>query len=271
MASPLLAPAKVHYPSSDGRPMAESDFQRTPLTYAVDRLRHHFRDRRDVYVSGNLLLYYEEGNPRAVVAPDVFVVLGVANADRASYRLWEERKVPDFVLEITSRTTHREDQGRKREVYRGLGVREYWQYDPTGDYLEPPLQGLELSAGEYRRLPGRELADGTLALASGVLGLELRLTERGLRFHDPATGQDLPNLAETDEAREREQQARERERQARQAAETRLAQEAAARQQEAAARAAAEARVAELEALLRWERGSDSGQDGSPPAPRQGR
>ncbi|MDE0221196.1 MAG: hypothetical protein OXJ90_18155, partial [Spirochaetaceae bacterium] len=70
---------------------------------------------------------------------------------------------------------------------------------------------------------------------------------------DPETGQDLPNLAETDEAR--------------QAAETRLAQEAAARQQEAMARqqeaearAAAEARVAELEALLRRERGSDSDQ-----------
>ena len=41
--------------------MAESDFQRTPLTYAVDRLRQHFRSRRDVSVSGNLLLYYEEG------------------------------------------------------------------------------------------------------------------------------------------------------------------------------------------------------------------
>ena len=264
MASPSLAPAKVHYPSSDGRPIAESDFQRTPLIYAVDRLRHHFRGRRDVYVSGNLLLYYQKGNPRAAVAPDVFVVLGVSNADRSSYRLWEERKGPDFVLEITSRTTYREDQGRKRELYHSLGVREYWQYDPTRDYLEPPLQGLELSAGEYRGLPGRELADGTLALASGVLGLELRLTERGLRFHDPQTGQDLPNLAETDEARQR--QARERERQARQAAETRLAQETAARQQEAlarqqeaVARAAAEARVAELEALLRGERDSDFG------------
>ena len=267
MASPSLAPAKVHYPSSDGRPMAESDFQRTPLTYAVDRLRYHFRGRRDVYVSGNLLLYYQEGNPRAAVAPDVFVVLGVVNADRSSYKLWEERKGPDFVLEITSRTTHREDQGRKRKLYRSLDVREYWQYDPTGDYLEPPLQGLELSAGEYRGLPGRELADGTLALASGVLDLELRLTERGLRFHDPETGQDLSNLAETDEARQRERQARERERQARQAAETRLAQETAARQQEslarqqeALARAAAEARVAELEALLRGERDSDFGQ-----------
>ena len=96
MASPPVAPAKVHYPSSDGRPMAESDFQRTPLTYAVDRLRRHFRGRRDVYVSGNLLLYYREGNPRASVAPDVFVVLGVSNADRSSYRLCEEPKDPDF-------------------------------------------------------------------------------------------------------------------------------------------------------------------------------
>ena len=275
MASPLLAPAKVHYPSSDGKPMAESDFQRTPLMYAVDRLRRHFRRRRDVYVSGNLLIYYREGVPSAVVSPDVFVVLGAGNQDRSSYLLWKEPKEPDFVLEITSRTTYREDQGRKREVYRTLGVREYWQYDPTGDYLEPPLQGLELSAGEYRRLPERELADGTLALASAVLGLELRLTERGLRFYDPQAGQELPDLEETDAARERE-------RQGRQAAELRLAQEAtarrqeaaarrqeaAARRQEAAARAAAEARVAELEALLRRERGSDSGpeSDGAVPS-----
>ena len=238
MASPLSAPVAVHYPSSDGEPMAESDFQRTPLMYAVARLRHHFRSRPDVYVSGNLLLYYREGDPRAVVAPDVFVVLGASGADRFSYRLWEEPKAPDFVLEITSRTTHREDQGRKRELYRSLGVREYWQYDPTSDYLAPPLQGLSLTAGTYRRLPGTVLADGTLSLASAVLGLELRLTERGLRFHDPQTGQELSNLEETDEARR--------------AAETRLAQETAARE-------AAESRIAELEALLPRARADDSG------------
>ena len=134
-----------------------------------------------MYVSGNLLLYYEEGNPGASVAPDVFVVVGANRGDRSSYRLWQEPKGPDFVLEITSRRTHREDQGSKRE---------YWQYDPTSDYLQPALQGLMLDAGEYRRLPGTELADGTLALASEVLGLELRLTERGLRLHDPETRRD---------------------------------------------------------------------------------
>ena len=133
------------------------------------------------------------------MAPDVFVVLGADNADRSTYRLWVEPKAPDFVLEITSRSTRREDQVSKRALYRSLGVREYWQFDPTNDYLEPPLQGLELIEGEYRPLP---------ALASAVLGLELRLTERGLRFHDPQTGEDLSNLGEIDAARQRAEQKR---------------------------------------------------------------
>ena len=106
------------------------------------------------------------------------------------------------------------------------------------------------------------MADGTLALASEVLGLELRLTERGLRFHDPETGRELPDLAETDaaveqaeQARQRAEQAQQRELQSRQDAERRLAREAAARKK-------AEARVAELEALLRQARGGAPERDG---------
>ena len=228
MASSVLAPAPVDYPSSDGRPVAESDHQFIPLTYAAGRLRQHFRHRDDVYVAGNLLIYYEEGT-QARVAPDVFVVLGAPRRKRSSYLLWEEPKAPDFVLEITSRGTRGEDQGPKRELYRRLGVTEYWQYDPTGDYLEPALQGLELVAGEYVRLRQRVLADGTLVLTSAVLELELRLSERGLRFHDPVSGRDLPDLAETDAAWQRERQARQ----------------------------AAEARIAELEARLRDRRNSE--------------
>ncbi len=242
MASSVLAPAPVDYPSSDGKPVAESDHQFIPLTYAASRLRQHFRHRDDVYVAANLLIYYEKGT-RARVAPDVFVVLGAPRRKRSSYLLWEEPKAPDFVLEVTSRGTHGEDQGPKRDLYRRLGVTEYWQYDPTGDYLEPTLQGLELVAGEYVRLGQRVLADGTLVLTSAVLKLELRLTERGFRFHDPVTGRDLPDLGETDAAWQRERQARERAEQRWQRAEQ--------------ARQEAEARIAELEARLRGRRNSE--------------
>ena len=96
-------------------------------------------------------------------------------------------------------------------------------FDPTGDYLRPVLQGLELVAGEYEEMPCRERGDGTLAMASAVLGPELRVTGRGLRFHDPETGRDLLPHAE----------------------------ERAARRQAEAKWQRAEARIRELEALLR--------------------
>ena len=253
MANTALAtpPPAVDYPASDGQPMAETDHQRTPLTYAVDRLRLHFRDRPDVYVSGNLFIYYEEGNPQAVVAPDVFVVMGADGRDRETYRLWEEPKGPDFVLEITSRSTWREDRTVKRELYRRLGVKEYWRYDPTNDYLTPPLQGLELIAGKYERLPARERSGGELALTSAVLGLELRLSDRGLRFHDPRAGRDLSNLAETDDERQRAERERSRDRQRAEQERQRAEQAESRLAREEAARRAAQARVAELEALLK--------------------
>ena len=179
MASSISAPpapaAAIDYPSSDGKPMAESDSQRKPLTYAVECLGHYFRNAPEVYVSGNLLIYYEEGT-RARVAPDVFVVFGARNRkeERASYRLWEEAKAPDFVLEITSPATWRDDQDRKRELYRRLGVGEYWQYDPTRNYLRPPLQGLELVRGVRAavgvEVGGRDVGGAERDTGTGVAG-----------------------------------------------------------------------------------------------------
>ena len=230
MARPVLYPSlPVDYPSSDGLPMAESDFQRKPLIYAVEALTAYFQERDDIYVSGNLFIYYEEGNPQAVVAPDVFVVLGAEKHDRPSYRLWQEPKAPDFVLEITSRSTRSEDQGSKRGLYAYLGVREYWQYDPTSDYLVPALQGLALRGDHYEALPATWLADGTLSLHSAVLGLEVRLEQGRLRFFDPATEAYLLTYQESEQAR--------------QTAEARV-------QQEQTVRHAAEVRLAELEARL---------------------
>ena len=252
-----VAPVEIEYPSSDGEPVAESSFQLIPLVYAFDALRRRYADREDVFVAADLLIYYQEGS-LAAVAPDVFVVFGAPNHLRHSYQLWKEPKGPDLVLEITSASTKDRDQGPKREIYRELGVREYWQYDPTGDYLEPPLQGLELVGGTYQRLPMDELADGTLRLLSRVLGLEVREEAAGLRFYDPATRSYLLSSDEEQEHRQRAEQDSQLEAAARRAAEARLHDEAAARRQtearlhdESVARRRAEARVAELEALLR--------------------
>jgi hypothetical protein len=261
MAISVLAPAEIDYPSSDGKPLAESDFQFTPIAYARGALREHFRDRPDVYVAADLLLYYEQGNREAVVAPDVFVVIGAPNHDRPSYLLWQEPKGPDFVLEVTSRSTRREDQGPKRERYRALGVQEYWQYDPTGDYLQPPLQGSRLVSGEYVPMPAGS-TDGIRNMYSMVLGLELRVSGRELRFRDPAGGKDLLSLAESREARERaererEQAVQEREQAVREREQAEREREQAVRErhQERLARQEMEARLAEIEAQLRRERG----------------
>jgi Uma2 family endonuclease len=235
--SVVQTPQRIHYPSSDGQPVAESDFQLQPLLYAVTTLRTHFQDRADVYVAGNMFIYYEEGNPEAVVAPDVFVVLGTTKRDRVSYMLWEEPKGPDFVLEITSRSTRTRDQGPKRGTYAFLGVQEYFQYDPTHDYLVPALQGARLVTGSYQALLPTTMLDGTLVLRSDVLGLDLRLEEGTLRFYEPGTGQKLLRHAEIEQALRAAEQAR------------REAEERAGHEE--AARRAAEARIAELEARLR--------------------
>jgi hypothetical protein len=86
--------------------------------------------------------------------------------------------------------------GSKRVVYTMLGVREYFLYDPLGEYLQPPLQGYELQQGEYQRIP--PAAEGRLV--SRVLGLELWLEAGRLRVVNPATGERLLTPAEAQAA-----------------------------------------------------------------------
>ncbi|MGH9942994.1 MAG: Uma2 family endonuclease [Pyrinomonadaceae bacterium] len=68
-----------------------------------------YRDVTNIYVATNLLLYYVEGDPRRRIAPDVFVVRGVANRQRRISKLWEEGRPPDVAIELSSRDTWRED------------------------------------------------------------------------------------------------------------------------------------------------------------------
>ena len=243
MSRSIVPPVAIEYPSGDGKPMAENDAQLAAILYGIGALRVYFESREDVYVSGDLLMYYEEGDPRVSVATDVFVVFGVEDRMRKRYLVWEEGKGPDFVLEVASKSTWREDLGPKREVYARLGVKEYWQYDPTGEYFTPVLQGLRLAGNVCVRQLAVASPDGALTLTSETLGLELRVQGGEMRFRDPATGRMLPSHGEADAARRKEAAAR-------RDAESRAEATAARAEWEAAARRAAEARVAELEALL---------------------
>jgi Uma2 family endonuclease len=191
------AATQIYYPQSDGKPMGETDGHIDALIYLREALRDHFRDHPQMYVAGNMLLYYEEGNPAACVAPDVFVVQGVAKHERRTYRLWDEGRPPTVVFEITSRGSRLEDLGTKRVVYAMLGVQEYVLYDPLGEYLRPPLQGYRLQEGEYQRIPPGD--EGRLT--SQALGLELRVEEGRLRLVNPLTGERLLTPAEALTAR----------------------------------------------------------------------
>jgi Uma2 family endonuclease/DNA-binding CsgD family transcriptional regulator len=212
---------EIFYPHSDGKPMAESDSARDYLIYCVETLDMYFADRSDVYVSGNLFIYYRQGIPSAVVAPDVFVVFGIEKKKRLSYKVWEEGdRTPSFVMEITSASTQENDEQEKPIKYAALGIQEYFQYDPTGDYLDPQLKGRTLVNGSYQELPVNTSTTGELAIDSQILGLTLQLIDGELRFFDRSNK--LLSHRETEQARQQAEAARQQAESARQQAITRL-------------------------------------------------
>jgi Uma2 family endonuclease len=216
------------YPTASKKPMPETDWHRELMVMLIHTLRDFYAGQR-VYVSGNLLIFYEEGDRRRHISPDVFVVRGVEGHDRPNYLIWEEGRGPEVVIELTSSSTRRADQTTKRGLYQDtLRVREYFLFDPDGDYLDPPLQGFRLRKGVYQPIHfvGRRLP-------SQVLGLHLERDGRTLRLWDPDMQGWLLTRDErrqqTEQRAQHAEQHAEEEAQARALAEQRAAQESQAR------------------------------------------
>jgi Uma2 family endonuclease len=189
---PLVADTELDYPASDGRPVAETPLHRDLMFYVIEMLRAWYAGNSMVYISGNMFWYYEQGNKNKRVSPDVQVTLGIPRLpERRVYLQWVEGKPPDVVIELTSRSTQREDEEDKSDLYARLGVREYFMFDPEGDYLDPPLQGYRLEGGEYQ--PIRPIGK---PLTSEVLNLQLAQDGEMLRLYDPAGKRWLPLPAE---------------------------------------------------------------------------
>lgn len=184
---PIRTLTAVEYPTSDGQPMAETDLHRKLMVDVIDRLAAHYVHRDDVYVSGNLFVYYEEGQPNRVLAPDCFVAFGVPNHPREIFQTWIEGAFPSVVFEFTSKSTRREDLSVKQSIYRDVWmVKEYFLFDPYEEYLKPSFYGLRRSKGDFETIKpvgGR--------IASKVLGLTMERDGKMIRFYDAATGKFL--------------------------------------------------------------------------------
>ena len=189
--------ASIFYPEEDGEPMAVSDLHRWILMRILQMLEAYFADRPGVYVSGDILMYYVEGDPRKSVSPDVLVAFGLGKKFRGNYKVWEEGKVPDFVMEFSSKSTYQNDLQHKMELYASLGIQDYFLYDAEGLYLPSPLMGFTLVDGAY--VPISPGADG--GLHATTLGLDFHVSNEGLGLYDSVANEWLQTPAESATAR----------------------------------------------------------------------
>ena len=224
----------IEYPESDGEPMGETDLHRDWMVRILEILRQRYRGQR-VYIASDLLVYYEEGRPAKFIVPDDFIVLDCDPGRRRIFKTWEEKRVPDVVFEVTSHSSRRIDTVKKPVIYEQMGVKEYYVYDPTCDYLEPALQGFRMIDGCLKQIVPM---NGVLRCETLQLGL--RLVDGDLEFFDLRTDELAVDEAESErEAKEMEREAKEHEREAKE-------HEREAKELEREARERAEAKNREL-------------------------
>lgn len=200
---PLPPPGQDELPYDDGEPM-ESARHRDQMTLLIETLRRHYADRPDVYIGGNMGVYFStlQARNNDFRAPDFFVVLdAIPDRERKSWVVWEEDgRTPDVVIELLSASTEHEDRGRKMRVYASLKVSEYYLYDPHTELLEG-YRREETGFVPMPRRPDGTYECRTLGLLLGVAdGVYHSHAGRYLRWKTPggellATGDELEAAA----------------------------------------------------------------------------
>ena len=187
-SSPLTnGTTEIYYPSEERKKMGETDYQHIQISILEQMLRLFLMSRKDVYLASDLIVYYEEGNPNRRFAPDLMICFGSENKKRRTYKLWEEKIVPQVIVEVVSKETWQKDVTIKRRLYGKLGVEEYYIIDPEYKYLPSPLFAYRLEFGELVRQ-----AVENKRIFSQALGLELVDTGEDFRFFNPDTNEFLP-------------------------------------------------------------------------------
>ncbi len=194
---------EIIYPSSDGKPVAETYDHLYAIMMTLEVLRQYLTGQQAT-VLGNQFLYYSQGFPKLRIAPDVMVIFDVQPGGRDNYKIWEEGQVPAVIFEITSPGTKDRDLISKKDLYAQLEVKEYWLFDPKGQWITEKLQGYRLRGETY------ELITDNL---SESLKLRLAVEDKLIGFYRLDTGEKLLIPSELTAALEQAQSQAEHERQ----------------------------------------------------------
>ena len=146
------------YPTEDGEPMSATEFHGRQISILSEQLNDYFsRGDTLAYVGTDSFVYYQEGDVRKFVAPDVFVVLGVPSAPlRRSFYTWAEGATPTVVFEFLSDSTAKEDRGEKmRRYFSEIGIHEYFIHQPEGE-RPPEFRGWRRRGDGYEAIPPDE-------------------------------------------------------------------------------------------------------------------
>ena len=164
-------------------PPLESDLHREQINSLIRLIRWLFRpgtdrSRTDVYVAGNLTIYYSPNQKKSEFfrGPDIFVVLGTSPEPRRSWTVWEEEnRYPNVIIELLSPSTAQVDRTEKKSIYQSIWqVPDYFWFDP--DRLE--FRGFSLVEGSYQ--PIVPTSEGWLW--SQELGVYLGISNDRLRL-----------------------------------------------------------------------------------------
>jgi Uma2 family endonuclease len=125
--TPPSKPAVVHYPDSDGKPMADNTIQFRWIQMLYAHLAAQYCAEADVFVAGDHLIYPTEGENKLRQAPDVYIAYGRPKGDRGSYKVWEEGGVfPQVIFEIWSLGNRYSEMQSKFAFYEKHGAEEYY-------------------------------------------------------------------------------------------------------------------------------------------------
>ena len=173
---------EIFYPAELDDEMGETAFHFKLIFLLYGFLESFYASKKDVTVAANMMVYYDKGNPKKWLAPDIFVCLGAENKLRRTYKTWEEKIFPQIVFEIASDGTFENDLGGKRLEYARLGVEEYYLLDPEREYLPSPLMA-------FRRENGRLVSMNAEnnRVHSPLMNLEIVDTGKSFRLFNPQT------------------------------------------------------------------------------------